>query len=219
MKNSPKILPAGARLWSRLLLFVVLAAGVSPFVAHATPITASFSFNFDTNTFDPGETPVIGQVTITLNAVPASAGYTSNGTVDALSFNIPNLGLTAASTNYVKMLFDSSGHMTYLLVSDRSDFELSALSPKKAGYILGLKATDLLSGTGFQIGSSFGSYFDYYLDSRRGVDVAYSYTVGSVAKIANPVHQPASVPDTPATAGLLGATVLGLFALRRRAAA
>lgn len=198
----------------RFLALLLLSVGLVPATISAATITISYDFLFDQNTFHPGETPVTGSVTVTLNT-PSVSGYTSDGVVDNLEFNIPGLGsIVPAETNYVKMLFNSSGQMTYLLVSDRSDFALSAIPPRKAGYILGLKATDLLTGTGISVGS-FGSTFSYYLTGRSGVDVDYTFGNGNVAKVANPV---ATVPDTAGTLSLLGLALLGGITFRRRLA-
>ena len=183
-----------------------------PATIWASSITISYDFLFDQNTFHPGETPLTGSVTVTLNT-PAGSGYTTDGVVDSLEFSMPGQpGFQAADTNYVKMLFNASGQMTYLLVSDRSDFALSAIPPRKAGYILGLQATNLLTGTGISVGS-FGSTFSYYFNGRTGVDVDYTFSAANIKKVANPV---ATVPDTPGTLGLLTLAMFGVVTLRRR---
>ena len=197
----------------RILTLLVLALTLSPAFVRATPVTVTFNFTFDQNTSHPNETPFVGSVTVTLASIPGSAGYTSNGTVDAFSFNMPSFGLQAASTNYLKALFDGSGHMTYLLVSDRSDFILQTAGPRIEGYILGLKGSDLLTGTGITIGSN-GSYFDYLVGGRGSLDIDYTFTTGNVAKVANP----SAVPDGASTLGLVGLAIIGLATFRRRSA-
>jgi hypothetical protein len=197
----------------RLFILLLLSMGVTTATIWATPITISYDFTFDQDPVRPGEVPVTGNVTVTLNTPAVGfVGYTSNGVVDSLDFNVTGLpGFEAAETNYVKMLFNA-GKLTYLLVSDRSDFALSAISPRKAGYILGLKATDLLTGTNITVGSS-GSFFQYYLNGRSNVDMAYTFDQTDIVKVANPV---VGVPDTAGTFGLLGFALLGLVAFRRR---
>jgi hypothetical protein len=196
---------------------LVLVAGLASSSLTAAPITVSYDFSFEWNTFYPTE-KVTGGLTLTVEPPPdAFVGYTSSGaTLDAFDFEIAGLGLEPAGTNYLKMLF-IGGDLIYLLISDRADFHLSALPPKKAGYVLGLQAQDLLTGTGIKYGS-FGSTFSYYLDHRRGVDVVYTDDINDILKVANPVPQPppvATVPDTAGTLGLLGATLLSLAAIRR----
>lgn len=201
----------------RLLGLALLAAGALVPAADAVPVTITYDFLFDQDPVRPGEVPVTGSVTVTLEPPPpAFIGYTSSGTVDALSFSVNGLpGLVPASTNYVKMLFNA-GKLMYLLVSDRSDFALSAIPPRKDGYILGIFGTDLLTGTGIQVGSSSSTQFSYYIMGRGNVDIAYTFSTSNVKKVANPV---ATVPDTAGTFGLAGIALLGLGALRRRARA
>jgi hypothetical protein len=207
-------LPFPKKFVGLMLLFTGLAA----LPLKAAPITVSYDFSFEWNTFYPTE-KVTGSLTLTVEPPPAAfIGYTSSGaTLDAFDFEIAGQGLEPADTNYLKMLF-ISGNLTYLLVSDRADFHLSAIPPKKAGYVLGLQAQDLLTGTGIKYGS-FGSTFSYYFDHRRGVDVVYTDDIKDILKVANPVPQPppvATVPDTAGTLGLLSVSLLSLAAFRRR---
>lgn len=190
---------------------LLLLAGLVTSPLRAVPVTISYEFDFVWNTFYPTE-KVSGNFTLTVEPPPTTfTGYTSsNYTLDAFDFTVTGLGLEPAETNYVKMLFNG-GKLTYFLVSDRADFHLSAIPPLKAGYVLGITAQDLLTGTGIAAGSS--SYFSYYLTGRRGVDMVYTYDKNDIVKVANPVP---SVPDHAGTLGLLGATLLGLAVLRRR---
>lgn len=201
----------------RFLALALLATGALVPAVDAVPVTITYDFLFDQDPVRPGEVPVTGSVTVTLEPpAPSFIGYTSSGVVDALNFSVNGLpGLVPASTNYVKMLFNA-GKLMYLLVSDRSDFALSAIPPRKDGYILGIFGTDLLTGTGIQVGSSASTKFSYYLMGRGNVDIAYTFSAANVKKVANPVPVVPTVPDTAGTFGLAGFALLGLVALRRR---
>ncbi|HWA26793.1 MAG TPA: hypothetical protein VG734_14135 [Lacunisphaera sp.] len=207
-----KVNPARNAL-KRLSLVLLLAAGVLAPSLRATPVTISYDFKFDQNGANPSEI-VTGNVTISLNTpAPSFNGYTTDGVVDGLDFSIVGLpGYDASATNYVKMLFNS-GKLTYLFVSNRSDFALQGgNSGRKEGYILGLVATDLLTGTGLTVGQ-FGSYFDYLLPGRYGINVVLASHASDIEKVTPPA---AGVPETASTLGLFGLGLLGLIAGCRR---
>jgi hypothetical protein len=203
-----------SNLLKSLPILAALMLGALAPTLRATPITISYDFTFDQNTSHPGEVPVTGNLTVTLNTPAASfTGYTADGVVDSLDFSITGLpGYQAASTNYLKMLF-LSGKLSYLYVSDRSDFALQGGNgARKEGYILMLQGTDLIAGTGITVGS-FGSYFDYLLPGRFGIDVAYTFDRTDIVQVPPPT---AGVPDTASTLGLFGLAMLGLAAGSRR---